>query len=938
MVPVRIRLFVAALAAWAEAADAQPHVLVPMYGGRLECPSSGATFVPTVFLPGWAGRSGIGSFESVWTNGVSRFEILAADSKTTLLHGGVRVRRVDANALSVGYAFKAVADSPMEAFCLTAEFPLRYFAGGRAEADGRACEIPRHAPENPIFLTGVFSALRLYDAQGVLRLDLAFSERHPLLLQDSRVWNHDSFSLRVRMSSDGCREIRRDDRYRMDLTFRDAAGLRFDPVAGERIDEGPDWVPMRVRSGIREGSALDFTAMRCTDMPAGRHGYVVSEGDHFEFEGLPGVPQRFYGVNVVGDSNIPEFSDALKFAEHVRRSGYNSVRIHHHESHLVKKDSPGALELDPDAMRRFDGLVYACISNGLYLSTDLYVSRRPISHRSIGIDRPGDLNGQAYKELLMVHEGAVSNFLAWTRAFLCHRNVHTGRRYADEPALAFLSLVNEGNLGNFDMRFMSAYPEFARRWKIWLREKKIQDPGAWSAIPEEFPRTMTDSSPGAAAYSVFVQELDAAFTRRVKAFLRNDLKCRALVTNMNGWHNPIGFARVRALEYDYVDDHCYVDHPEFPFGDWKFPMRLPNVNTVGLGSLGVPTVSARRVFGKPFTITEWNHSAPGRCRGAGGLLFGAAAAAQDWGGAWRFAWSHALAGMTNHMTRAIGNFDVSGDPLMAASERAGVCLFLRRDLEPLSRKLALALPPEDLARPAAENASCRFSATGLGWYVRFGQFVGRPSQAEAEIVVSGVSGYRQGFDFFADRVFPGRVHDLPWPTTAGDGRLQVDRWNGLFCVNTPRTAGGFAEAGSWRSGPLSVILHGSPATVFANSLDGNPFGETRHILVSHLTDVQDAGTRYADRARTILLGFGKMPHLMCRGTAEISLSVGHGSWRVDALATDGSRRFQVPCSFKKGVVSFVADVAFDANDATYLYELTNSSGTNLMGTNPAGCP
>jgi len=198
-----------------------------------------------------------------------------------------------------------------------------------------------------------------------------------------------------------------------------------------------------------------------------------------------------------------------------------------------------------------------------------------------------------------------------------------------------------------------------------------------------------------------------------------------------------------------------------------------------------------------------------------------------------------------------------------------------------------------------------------------------PTQSATDIVVTGVSGYRQDYDFLADKVFPGRVCGAPLPGIAGDGRLLVDGRGGLFCVNTPRTVGGFAEAGTWSAGPLTVTLRGSFATVCANSLDGEPLGKSRSILVSHLTDVQDAGTRYADRSRTLLLGFGKMPHLMRKGLAEITLAVGKGNWRVYALATDGSRRFRVPCSDTDDGVSFVADIAIDPQEATYLYELLN---------------
>lgn len=907
-----------ALLAITDHAVAAPLMLAPMYGGRIEHPSLQAAFAPTVYLPNWNGRCGVGPVETVWTNGTTRFEIPLSDSGAPIVHGAARVVQEDPKTLCVGYAFRADAESDIALFCVAANFPLSVFAGGRVEADGQTCEIPLHAPERPMFFSGASKSIRLYDATGVLRLDLAFPEKHAITLQDSRCWGSDSFSVRIEIPAESTRRFKRGERYKIVLKFRDEAGIN---TSGVQIEEGPNWVPMRVCENIREGSALDFTAVRCTDMPAGRHGYVVSKGDHFEFEDSPGVPRRFYGINVIGDANIPTYDESLRFAEHIRRLGYNSVRLHHHEKHLVKKDSPGALELDEDAMRRFDGLVYACISNGLYISTDLFVSRSPISYESIGIDRPGDMTIHEYKELLMVHEGAMSNYLAWVRAFLGHRNSYTGRRYADEPAVSFLCLVNEGNLGNCGMRYMSQHSVFAERWAAWLREKKAEDGATWGAIPEALPTSMNDRSDAAAAYSVFAQELDAAFARRVTSFLRDEMKCRALTTNLNGWTNPIGYFRSRAFEYDYVDEHFYVDHPRWEFGIWKWPMGLGNINTVRLESLGVPEVAPKRVFGRPFTVSEWNHSAPGSFRSAGGLLFGAAAAAQDWGGAWRFAWTHGITGMRDFSKLSINAFDVCADPLMVASERIGVSLFLRRDLEPISRKLAMVLPPEELSRPAPGNADWRFSATGLGWHARIGQYVGGADEIGADVKSVGIAGYKSGFAYFADRVCPGSRGGSQLSEVAGDGELIVDRRKGLFSVDTPRTVGAFVESGKLRVGPMSVRVEDAPAAVFAIALDGNPIGESNRILVSHLTDVQDVGTAFCNKARTLWLRRGCLPHLMRRGKADVSLSVGSGNWSVHALATDGSRRFIVQSSQKGRNVSFTADIAVEPNEATYLYEL-----------------
>ena len=63
------------------------------------------------------------------------------------------------------------------------------------------------------------------------------------------------------------------------------------------------------------------------------------------------------------------------------------------------------------------------------------------------------------------------------------------------------------------------------------------------------------------------------------------------------------------------------------------------------------------------------------------------------------------------------------------------------------------------------------------------------------------------------------------------------------------------------------------ATVWVSSLDGEPIARSSHLLLTHLTDVQNSGIRYADEALTILLDWGKLPHLMRRGAARIELAL-----------------------------------------------------------------
>ena len=94
--------------------------------------------------------------------------------------------------------------------------------------------------------------------------------------------------------------------------------------------------------------------------------------------------------------------------------------------------------------------------------------------------------------------------------------------------------------------------------------------------------------------------------------------------------------------------------------------------------------------------------------------------------------------------------------------------------------------------------------------------------------------------------------------------------------------------------------------------------------------MQNSGIRYADEALTILLDWGKLPHLMRRGAAriELALDAKEGvAWRVFRLSPSGKRLGEVPCACEDGTLRFTADTALDPASATYLYEIVRETNS-----------
>lgn len=872
-------------------------------------------FAPKAALAPWRMMSVSGGFDAN-PDGSRNFACVADDLR---IDGRLRVAEPSPGTVTCEWAFTPKSDLKLIVLGLMSDLKVADYGGGRLTVDGEELPVQRFGEIRDINRRGL-KRLSLADAQGGRRIDWAFREPVNLHVQ---YWGGEVLSFRILLpSDDGAQSFAAGRTRTLTFSVRGVGRLRESRLNPVTVRAGADWIPFRAAGEIAAGSALDLSAMRPTGKPAGKHGRVVRRGAHFEFEGLPGVPQRFYGVNLCGLANYPEtLDDARRLARNLARVGYNTVRIHHHDAHCVDRAKPGLTELDEAMMRRLDNLFAACAEEGLYVTTDLFVSRTSagVAWRDVGVDRDGKMSMDDYKYSVPVHEGTLSNLLAFARNFLGHVNVHTGVRYAEDPALGWISIVNEGNVESPGSDGYLSRPGWREAWSAWLDRKRQEDPAAYAGLPDEIPNRKAGSRQGA-AFTLFLRDVETRLVRRTAEALRG-LGCRALLTDMNNCTGVLaGMAPVRGEVFDYLDTHFYVDHPQFFEKPWDRPSYCPNVNPLKGEALGAAKVTTLRVLDRPFTVSEYNFSGPGRYRGVGGILAGVEAALQDWDSLWRFAWSHNLETALRPGTAGAGYFDIASDPLQLASERASLCLFLRGDLKPLRRTFAVTVPPgraRDVTAPVASSAL--YGWQWAGWYAKTG-FLNAPSAPAGTDWSVGFDEAAKMTAADARRILFGA--DAP-PAAAGDGAVRLDGARGSFSVETPRTAGGFAESGTVDAGAFRAEVSGAPATVWASSLDGRPVRESGRLLVTHLTDVQNTGATYADEDMRIVRNLGWLPYLMRRGAAEVSIARAADAppCRVYALDATGVRRGEVPSRLADGRLAFTADVARDPGGATWLYEV-----------------
>ena len=852
------------------------------------------TFRTLAALPGWKGLSAKGGWE-IKKPGVAPF---------TLAYGGhvfmdvvATLGQLPEGMVGISYSFTPVEDVELVALGCTLKQPSGPVAGKPWKTPSQAGVFARPADNGIRVMGDTGSEISVALGGDGVMLTFRADGELGIAIQDNWRWG-ESYSLRLGTLSQ--KTWKKGETKKYGFTVSANVPLVVKSAKPTVITRGPEWIPLDYRKDIEAGSALDFSHMGFADAPAGKYGWMRNVGGHFEFEGRPGNPVRLYGV--CNTANFPTHDEADMLVTRLKRLGYNAIRLHHHDAGLVEGSMDG-LTFNKENLDRFDYLVAAAIREGLYLTTDLFVLRsRVIEWRHIGVDRDGKVDTALFKALCAVYEPAFENWRAYARNFMTHVNPYTGLAYKDEPALPLISLVNEGGFPTGWYRETAKDDRIRDAWRKWLLEKRAADPSFYPGVDAG----NTPAACNVAAFAIFMGEVEAKMVARMKAFLRG-LGCRALFTNNNcGPH----YAPVQAAsaEYDYIDDHFYVDHPQFLGTNWSLPSRCENRNPVLMRRLSPCRIGFLRMSDKPFTVTEWNFAGPSMYRGMGGILTGAMAAMQDWDGLWRFAYAHGRGNILENPKLSPGYFDLSTDPLSQASDRASICLFLRGDIAPFARDngVSLLVTPESV-KPASDRAFPYLpSWDKASWNMR----------VSSCLSPDGAGGLR---------VIPREKAEDPAVTNwvrsvASPSALRLDREKGAFTIDTPRTCGGFVPSGTISAGPLTVALCGAAATVWASSLDDAPVATSRRILLSHLTDVQGEGAKFADPERTILLGYGKGA-LVRNGAAKIGLALAEpGEYAVYELETSGRRMGIVTSEVVDGKLSFTASVD-GPNGARMLYEI-----------------
>jgi hypothetical protein len=693
------------------------------------------------------------------------------------------------------------------------------------------------------------------------------------------------------------------------------------PVAAPVQAGDAHWAPFVIDHFARRDSRADASFL--LDAPAGKHGFVEARDGHLYFK--DGTRFRCWGVNLTGwtpgSAEIPPHHEAEVFAAELARLGINCVRLHfldmpdttrlrsgtgpsgdpepvtHTPVGLIDSSRPDTSRFNPTQLDHLDYFFAQLKKHGIYADFNLNVGHTW---------KPGDgipdagLIGVAKAETYIGPE-LIAHQKHYAKMLLDHRNPYTGLRYADDPAVSTVEIVNENSLLEFWMRnwFRGELVEGAPRHQLdftphylalltrmyndWLVEHRSaaevasirKEAGVADGAPVPLLRRQQFEAASPLLFRSqgdFLINAEAGFLEGMRTFLRDEVGVKApiIATADHSYFIPGQPLLETTQHFDIADSHVYWQHPAI-FGKRNTPM----VNDPD-GSI-LQRLSRTAMLGKPFTVSEVNEPFPHEYDAEQIPILAAYAALQDWDGVFFYTFESKLDGQWKGM---IGDhFDMAQHPAKIAELPVGAMIFLRGDVA-----------------KARETVTRSYSRDQVLEMMR--------------MPMSAMPSFTPGYPARLPLVHETRIKCLDCPPSAaaalattmpivsdtGELTWSVDHGrNGVVTIDTPRTQAlvGFVRQTDARTTNLTADISTPFAVITLSSLDGKPISHSNEMLLTTTARVKNTGMVWNAR-RSVTSTWGTAPTLIepVRGWLQFHDLAGV----VDITATplDGAARPLAP--------------------------------------------
>lgn len=647
---------------------------------------------------------------------------------------------------------------------------------------------------------------------------------------------------------------------------------------------------------------LDISFVFAEEKPAGKHGFLKTDGENFRFE--DGTVGKFWGVIFNGGANFPEHDYSEKVARRLAMAGCNIVRLHQLDAewgipNIYQLYAGPRLRttrvLSEEALERLDYLIFCLKREGIYLSVDMLTYRK---------FKSGD--GVAYAELLsdigrgysLYDPTMIALQKEFCNQFWNHYNPYTKLCYKDDPAFVMCTIINENDLfadysRRKDFRRIPYYDDMFRdMFAAWLKKQGI----AYDAYA--CPLFSTDEP--MIAFRTYLTE---EYYRDMLHHLRS-IGVRIPVTGTN-WIQADAMVKASGAA-DYTDNHKYIY--DWHWGETE-KVTFNKAITSGEGQLS--GFAKARLHGKPAFFSEWDVPWPNAYRAEGAPYFAAVACLQNWSGMTVHTYSYgtyldridvigkeSVSATVGGVPYREGIFSVWNDPAKFGLFYHSALMLRRGDVKPANRRVGVLL-----TNPAGKNSR---AYAALAERHQVCTVLEETDTADLDEVILDTDR--------PERADPKRIE-------SDTGELWRDLRRSIGAVDSARTKivyGFLGRGGSdayARSG-LQVRLDGMEVDCYTDfgviavsSLNDRPLENSDHMLLSTIGRARNTGAQFDGEK---LIDSGHAPIMSEVIEADIAIRTDRATLRVWGVNADGYYVGMLPTTYEDGWLRFHTGSIFPA--------------------------
>lgn len=632
---------------------------------------------------------------------------------------------------------------------------------------------------------------------------------------------------------------------------------------------------------FRADALLDLRGLN--EKRAGEKGFLKAAGD--DIVTPDGKPIRLWAIN----ASSHEGEDAANYLfARLAKTGVNLARIH---GLVADRSGSDPLAVSKKALDDLHLNIKAAADQGVYLHLSTYFPLWMQLKDSDGIQ--GAAMGKNPFALLLFEPRFQAMYKAWAKAVLTSQNPYTGKRVADDAAVAFWEIQNEDsflfwtmtkeNVGAGPWRTLQGlFAEWAiarhgsldKAQAAWGGERTGEDDiagkrlglyGPWETTRDGFRQANAGKQARIRDQVRFYAEQSRKAYADLAAFLRQECGFKGMITASN-WTTAdnrqlAGIERwTYAASTDVVDRHGYFGGKHDGDGaGWS--VRAGNTyedKAAVLDPVDTP-LGFLQLAGRPHIHSEIAWNKPNRFTADGMLLMSSYGALQGvdsfvgfalqkgtWAGDGNGKWPAAMPGTMGQWPAAALQFrrgDVAAAPV-------AVRQVVRTD-DMFAFKGSGVVEGQNVDFRIAEAPKAGDAGNDAG-FDPLSYFAGR-----VERVIDGLPGAPAGAQPSA--IDLGKAIDRQAKVvTSLTGELSWNWGRGLVTVKTPRSqavTGFLAKGGEVKLGDVTVKAGSEYGAVHVISLDGQPLATSKRILVQSFTEekmygFRASGGRIEDTGRT----------------------------------------------------------------------------------------